>query len=158
MKKLLLLSLSHSAVLVVGFVLGVYFLPIMIAPESPSNELIDKVAQQAKYHTNFVEDRGDSDGFHWAEGKVYVSDRQIAFKGTMAPGPDYKLYLAPSYIETEDEFLGGVKALSVRVDVVKTFDGFIIDVPQGVNIEDYDTVVVWCEQYSEYISSAKYRG
>lgn len=157
MKKLLLLSLSHGVVLAIGFALGVYFLPIMVAPESPSNQLISHVAQQAKYQSSFVEDRGDSDGFHWAEGKVFVSEKQIAFEGTMAPGPDYKLYLAPSYIETEDEFLGKVKARSVRVDVIKTFDGFIIDVPQGINIDDYNTVVVWCEKYKEYISSAKYR-
>lgn len=155
MKKLLLLT--HSVALVVGFALGVYFLPIMIAPESPSSELINQVAQQARYQSSFVEDRGDSDGFHWAEGEVFISNAQIAFKGTMAPGPDYKLYLAPSYIETEEEFLGSVKARSVRVDVVKTFNGFIIDVPQGINIDEYNTVVVWCEQYKEYISSAKYR-
>ncbi len=86
---------------------------------------------------------------------MFLSSTKIAFKGALAP--DYKLYFGPSYIEIEEEFLWSLKARSVRVDVVKTVDGFIIDVTQGINIEDYNTIVVWCEQYKEYISSAKYR-
>ena len=155
MKKLVLLGISHSMFLALGFALGIYFLPILIAPDSPEVAVIEQAAKDARYKTSFEEKRGDSDGFHWAEGQVYVSAKQIVFKGTMAPGPDYQLYLSPKYIETEDEFLAGVKQQSVRVDVVKSFGGFIIDVPQG--IENYNTVVIWCEQFKEYISSAQYR-
>ena len=157
MKKFILLSVSHSAFLALGFALGVYFLPVLIAPDSPTAEVIEQAAKDARYKTTFEEKRGDSDSFHWAEGEVFVSTKQIIFKGKMAPGPDYQLYLSPKYIETEDEFLAEVKAQSVRVDVIKSFDGFIINVPQGIDIERYNTVVIWCEQFKEYISSAQYR-
>jgi hypothetical protein len=36
-KRLLLLVASHGAVLAAGFVLGVYLLPILIAPPAPSD-------------------------------------------------------------------------------------------------------------------------
>nr|WP_308417733.1 DM13 domain-containing protein [Pseudovibrio denitrificans] len=60
------------------------------------------------------------------------------------------------FVEHEDEFLP-VKGNSVLIGDVKTFDGFLLDVPEGVDIEKYNTVLVWCETFGEFISAAKYR-
>jgi hypothetical protein len=76
--------------------------------------------------------------------------------GRLAPGPDYKLYLAPSFVDTKEAFLA-VKAQSRRIGDVKTFNGFILDVPDGADINAYTTVVIWCEAFSQFISAAKYR-
>lgn len=156
MKKLLL-ALTHLIVFVIGFGAGVYFLPIMVAPEAPSEQQLSAVAEASQYQVATHKDRGDSDGFHWAEGDFFISKNEIAFKGEMAPGPDYKLYLSPSYTESEQEFLDIVKHKSIQVSAVKSFDGFIISVPNGIDIEQYNSIVIWCEEYSKYISSAKYR-
>jgi len=40
---------------------------------------------------------------------------------------------------------------------VKTFENFIVAVPQSVNVSEYDTAVVWCETFSMFITAAKYR-
>ena len=40
---------------------------------------------------------------------------------------------------------------------MKTFDGFVVDVPAGVDVTAYDTVLVWCEAFGQFITSAKYR-
>jgi hypothetical protein len=40
---------------------------------------------------------------------------------------------------------------------VKTFENFVVRLPEGTDIERYDTVVVWCETFSMFISSARYR-
>jgi hypothetical protein len=45
--------------------------------------------------------------------------------GKLAPGPDYKLYLAPSFVEDEAGF-EAIKAQSKQVGDVKTFDGVIL--------------------------------
>lgn len=45
----------------------------------------------------------------------------------------------------------------MQLGSVKSFDGFILDVPKGVDIEDYDTVVVWCESFGEFITAGQYR-
>lgn len=44
-----------------------------------------------------------------------------------------------------------------RIGDVKTFENFIVPVPQDVDVARYTTVIVWCETFSMFISSAKYR-
>lgn len=40
---------------------------------------------------------------------------------------------------------------------VKTFENFIVEVPASVDVAKYNTVVVWCEAFSQFITAAKYR-
>ena len=40
---------------------------------------------------------------------------------------------------------------------VKSLDSFVLDVPAGVDIAVFTTVVVWCEAVSEFITAAQYR-
>jgi hypothetical protein len=77
-------------------------------------------------------------------------------QGRLAPGPDYKLYLVPEFVETKDAF-SAVKAASVRVGDIRTFENFIVPIPESVDIARYNTVVVWCERFSMFITAAKYR-
>ena len=50
-----------------------------------------------------------------------------------------------------------MKATALQIGDVKTFDGFVVAVPEDTNLEDYTTVLVWCEAFSEFITSARYR-
>ena len=46
----------------------------------------------------------------------------------------------------------------IRTDSTrKTFNGFLVDVPSGIDIAAYTTVVVWCEAFGQFISAAKYK-
>jgi len=45
----------------------------------------------------------------------------------------------------------------VRVGDVKTFKNFMVAVPDGVEIANFNTVIVWCEAFSEFITAAKYQ-
>jgi hypothetical protein len=45
----------------------------------------------------------------------------------------------------------------VRLGNVKTFENFVVEVPGGVDPSKYNTVIVWCESFSQFITSAKYR-
>ena len=76
--------------------------------------------------------------------------------GKLAPGPDYKLYLASEFVETEADF-NRLKSTMVRVGDVKTFENFAVKVPADINPSNYNTVIVWCESFGEFITSAKYR-
>ena len=40
---------------------------------------------------------------------------------------------------------------------VKTFENFLVSVPAGVDINDYSSVIVWCESFGEFITAARYR-
>ncbi|MBT8422040.1 MAG: DM13 domain-containing protein [Gammaproteobacteria bacterium] len=156
LKKLLLLAITHGAALAVGFAGGIYALPIIIAPEAPSETAVTAVADVAEYTGEFRRDLQDSDRLHWGEGQLFVSRESISFMGELAPGPDYMLYLSPEFVETEAEF-ERLKSSMVVVGSVKTFENFLLDVPADIDPSDYTTAIVWCETFGEFISAARYR-
>jgi Electron transfer DM13 len=155
LKKLALIA-SHLIVGVLGFAAGVYFLPILIAPSAPSSAEVGSAAQGAQFTTEFRKNLKGSDFLHWGEGKVALDRKMIAFSGKLAPGPDYKLYLSPQFVETKEEFLR-LKPRAARVADVKTFDRFIIALPDRTDVTHYNTVVIWCETFSMFITAGKYR-
>jgi hypothetical protein len=131
-------------------------LPIIIAPEAPSAGAVSALADKAEYTAEFRRDLKGSDGLHWGEGQLFVGRDSISFMGTLAPGPDYMLYLSPTFVETEAEF-NRQKSKMVVVGSVKTFDNFLIDMPPEIDPSDYTTAIVWCESFGQFITSAKYQ-
>jgi len=156
MKRLVLLAATHAAALALGIALGIYLLPILTAPPAPGDEQVAGAARDAQFKGEFRRDLKDSDFLHWGEGKVSVSRRAIALAGKVAPGPDYKLYLSPEFVETEADF-ARLKPKMARVGDVKTFENFVVAVPETIDPAAYNTVIVWCESFSQFITAAKYR-
>lgn len=156
MFKLFRIVLTHGIALAAGFALGIYLLPVLIAPEPPSDEAVGSSMQQAIFTTRFTRDLPGSDFLHWGEGEVSISATRIGFTGSLAPGPDYQLYLSRELTLDEESFLR-VKAEAVRIGPVKTFENFLLDIPAGVDPADYNAIVVWCESFSEFITAASYR-
>ncbi|PXX97167.1 DM13 domain-containing protein [Halomonas sp. LBP4] len=156
MKKILFLVVSHVLVGAVGFAIGIYTLPILIAPPPPSVEELETLSQQAVYTGEFQRDLEGSDLLHWGEGRVSVGPQSIVFVGKLAPGPDYKLYLSPEFVETGAEF-ERLREHMVRVGDVRTFENFLVAVPESVDPARYNTVIVWCESFAQFITAARYR-
>lgn len=156
MIKKLLLAGTHLVALALGFALGIYALPILIAPAAPATAEVASAASTASFKGQFRRDLKDSDALHWGEGTVSVGASTIALAGKLAPGPDYKLYLSPEFVETEADF-ARLKPAMVRVGDIKTFDNFLVAVPPGVDVARYTTVIVWCETFGQFISAARYR-
>lgn len=156
MLRWLILLTTHAASLAIGFALGVYLLPILTAPPGPDAAALQAASQSAMFKTRFVRDLPGSDILHWGEGEVRIAPKRIAFEGRLAPGPDYKLYLTKSYVDTRAGFLA-IKSEAVRIGDIKTFNGFLVDVPPDIDVAAYTTVVVWCEAFSMFISAGKYR-
>jgi hypothetical protein len=147
---------SHTLTLLLGVALGVYFLPILTAPQGPTEQQVQAQAGPAAYQGQFRRDLKDSDALHWGEGLLNVSARSIGLVGEISPGPDYKLYLSPQFVETERDF-ERLKDRMVRVGDVKTFKNFLLQVPESVNIDSFNTVIVWCEAFGQFITAAKYK-
>ena len=156
LRKTIALTVSHSLAIAVGFAAGIYFLPILIAPDSPSATVVQAVANQSIFTGEFRRDLEDSDALHWGEGTVFVSNDSIALDGRIAPGPDYRLYLSPEFVETEAAF-ERLKSAMKEVGDVKTFENFLVSVPADIDINDYSSVIVWCETFGEFITAARYR-
>lgn len=156
MFRLIALLFTHGVALAIGFALGIYLLPILIAPDAPDAAMLEQKAQDALYSAEFTRELRGSDFLHWGEGTVSITPTEIVHKGSMAPGPDYKVYLVTEFVEHEDEFLP-LKDSALNIGDVKTFEGFLLDIPAGVNIEEFNTVLIWCETFGEFITAAKYR-
>ncbi|MCM3681055.1 DM13 domain-containing protein [Sphingomonas paucimobilis] len=156
MRRWLILATTHVAMLALGFAAGIYALPILTAPPAPDAADLASAVRQALYTGQFKRSLKGSDFVHWGEGNVKVSRDQIAHIGRLSPGPDYKLYLAPHFVRTKDEFLA-IKHMSRRVGEVKTFDGFIISVAPDIDVAAFTTVVIWCESFDRFISAAEYQ-
>lgn len=156
MLRWIVLSGTHMAMLAIGFALGVYLLPILTAPPSLDKAMLAKTADTAQFKTEFKRGLKGNDFLHWGEGKVSLTDSEIVHEGKLAPGPDYKLYLTKVFVEDEAGFLK-IKNDAKLIGDVKTFDGFLLTIPETVDINQYSTVLVWCEAFGEFITAAKYK-
>ena len=155
-RTVVLLIATHCAVGVLGFGIGIYALPILTAPSAPTEAAIKEVSSEASYTAQFRRDLKDSDALHWGEGTVSVGPKYITLMGRLAPGPDYKLYLSPEFVETEADF-NRLKSTMVRVGDVKTFENFVVEVSPDIDPSKFTSVIVWCEAFGEFITSAKYQ-
>lgn len=156
MTRVLVRIICYLSTFLAGALVGMYLLPIITAPEAPSQLALANHAQQALYSGEFKDDLTGSDALHYGKGIVRLSNKTISFDGELSPGPDYQLYLADRFVDNEADFVA-YKGTFTRIASVNTFDGFIVTIPQGVNIADYNTVVIWCESFEQFISAAQYQ-
>lgn len=154
--RYLILIASHLSALALGFAAGIYALPILTAPPSPAQSEINAAMGDVLYTAKFVRSLKDSDALHWGEGTVRIGRHAITFTGRLAPGPDYKLYLSPEFVETEDDFKR-LKPSMVRVGDVNTFENFIVPAPEMIDPDAFTSVIVWCESFEQFITAARYR-
>lgn len=156
MKKILILVITHLGFAAAGFALGIYALPILMAPEAPSVAEVASLQGDPTYTGTFKRDLTDSDLLHWGEGEVSIGSDAVTLVGSIAPGPDYRLYLSPEFVETEKDF-AALKSSMVQVGPVKTFDNFIVSIPPGIDPGDYNAVIIWCEAFGQFITAAQYQ-
>lgn len=154
--RTLVLLITHGVVGFAGFAAGIYMLPILTAPPAPNEGVVTAASLGADYSAQFRKSLQDSDALHWGEGMVSISKEHITLLGELAPGPDYRLYLSPQFVETEADF-NRLKTSMVEVGDIKTFSNFVVDVPKQINPADYNTVIVWCEAFGEFITAAQYQ-
>ncbi|MEM4392125.1 MAG: DM13 domain-containing protein [Candidatus Nitrosotenuis sp.] len=94
---------------------------------------------------------GVGDGIHDAQGmaKILPLDNGASilrledFRSTN--GPDLYVYLATDKDATDFVSLGRLKANTGNQNY---------DIPQGTNLAKYDTVLIWCKQFSVLFGSA----
>jgi len=143
-----------------GVALGVFaypyvFLTDIVATEkvqpAPAGQPERKVLARGSFvHAN------PSDPIHYGKGKVTVYDGLLYLEPDfeVGPGPKYHVYLVP-----EKEVMPSTNvARTMFVDLgrLKAFKGSQnYDVPVGVDVGKFGSVVVWCEQFGVLISPAK---
>ena len=79
MKKttLVILLVTHLGVGFGGFALGIYLLPILIAPPAPTESEVKAASVNASFSAEFRRDLAGSDALHW--GRVLCPSARHRF-------------------------------------------------------------------------------
>ena len=71
----------------------------------------------------------------------------------VGPGPAFHVYLVPKANIRQSSDMQGV--MYVDLGGLRAFRGSQrYDIPAGVNLKDYPSVIIWCERFSVLISPA----
>ena len=89
-----------------------------------------------------------TDAEHPASGNVVIEGNKIKLQNVnITEAPDARVILTQNFDEPS----------SVRIAPLQSFTGsHEYDIPDGVNADEYDSVVIWCDQFSVPIGQAKF--
>ena len=134
-----------------GVALGFFLFPYVFPPP-PAAETLTEADRSALVATGTFIHANPSDPVHWGKGKVSVYEKAVFLESDfeVGPGPAYHVYLA-SIRSSAD--LGA--AMYVDLGRLRAFEGSQrYPIPDGVNLADYPSLVIWCERFSVLISPA----
>jgi hypothetical protein len=139
-----------------GFAIGVFVYPYLFLADIVASEKVDErsasalVAQGQFIHAN------PSDPIHHGKGKVSVYRELVHLEADfeVGPGPKFHVYLVPE--ETVTPSTRVAQTMFVDLGRLKAFKGSQnYPVPAGVDLAQYKSVVIWCEQFGVLISPAR---
>lgn len=145
-----------GAVLGTGFgvALGFFLFPYVFPPPPAAETLAAGERTEVVARGTFIH-ADPSDPIHYGEGEVTVYERTVFLEPSfkVGPGPKYHVYLVPkTSIRASGEVTG---TMFVDLGRLRSFEGSQrYPIPEGVNLQDYPSVVIWCEQFSVLISPA----
>ena len=150
-----LLIFALGGVLGTGFgvALGFFLFPYVFPP--PAAESLTDADRSALVATGTFIHANPSDPVHWGKGKVSVYEKAVFLEPDfeVGPGPAYRVYLVPKAAIRASGDLG--EAMYVDLGGLRAFKGSQrYPIPEGVNLADYPSVIIWCERFSVLISPA----
>jgi hypothetical protein len=92
---------------------------------------------------------------HWGRGRVSAYERTIFLESDfeVGPGPKYHVYLVPKASVRKEADVKN--AMFVDLGRLRAFKGSQrYPIPAGVDLKNYRSVVIWCEQFGVLISPA----
>lgn len=137
-----------------GVALGFFLFPFVFPPPPATEQLSDAdravpVASGTFIHAN------PSDPIHWGRGRVGVYQNAVFLEPDfeVGPGPKYHVYLVPNAKVRAEKQVEGSKF--VDLGRLRSFKGSQrYPVPEGIDLKNYPSVVIWCEQFGVLISPA----
>jgi hypothetical protein len=143
-----------------GFALGIFVYPYIFLADIVATEKVPEkgsglperkvLARGSFIHAN------PADPIHYGKGRVTVYEGLLHLEPDfeVGPGPKFHVYLVP-----EKEVLPSTnveRTMFVDLGRLRAFKGSQnYDVPAGIEIAKYGSVVIWCEQFGVLISPAK---
>jgi hypothetical protein len=143
-----------------GVALGVFAYPYVFLADIVATEKVTPPAagtpeRKVLARGTFVHSN-PSDPIHYGKGRVTVHEGLLHLEPDfeVGPGPKFHVYLVP-----EKEVVPSTNvARTMFVDLgrLKAFKGSQnYEIPAGVGVAQYGSVVIWCEQFGVLISPAR---
>lgn len=137
----------------VGFALGIFAYPywfladIVAADSAPATGR--KVASGKFVHVN------PKDPIHYGKGSVTVFEGTVRLEADfeVGPGPKFHVYLVPDAPVTAERQV--TQSMFIDLGRLRAFKGGQnYAIPAGVDLKRYQSIVIWCEQFSVLITAA----
>jgi hypothetical protein len=137
-----------------GVALGFFIFPYVFPPPAAAEQLADAeraniVASGMFIHAN------PSDPVHYGKGRVNVYEHTVYLESDfeVGPGPAFHVYLVPKASIRSSSDLKEV--MFVDLGGLRAFKGSQrYAIPAGINLKDYQSVIIWCERFGVLISPA----
>ena len=137
-----------------GVALGFFFFPFVFPPPPAMERLAETERTRVVASGTFIH-ANPSDPIHWGRGKVGVYERAVFLESDfeVGPGPAFHVYLVP---KANIRSSGDVKdTMFVDLGRLRAFKGSQrYEIPGGVNLKEYPSVVIWCARFDVLISPA----
>lgn len=137
-----------------GVALGFFLFPYVFPPPAAVEQLTGAEKTQRVAEGRFIH-ADPSDPLHHGKGRVTLYRRTLFLEPDfeVGPGPKYHVYLVPKQrVRSSDDVTG---SMFIDLGRLRSFSGSQkYTVPQGVELKDYPSAVIWCEQFSVLISPA----
>jgi hypothetical protein len=137
-----------------GVALGFFFFPFVFPPPIAmdalsANERKKVVATGEFLHAN------PADPIHYGRGRVTVTPRTVFLEDDfeVGPGPAFHVYLLPrKEVRRSADVIG---SMFVDLGPLRAFKGSQrYSIPSGLDLARFDSVVIWCREFSVLISPA----
>jgi hypothetical protein len=137
-----------------GVALGFFFFPFVFPPPPAVERLAEGERTSLAASGTFIH-ANPSDPIHWGKGKVSVYERATFLESDfeVGPGPAFHVYLVPkANVRSSDDVKN---TMYVDLGRLRAFKGSQrYEIPAGVSLKDYPSVVIWCARFDVLISPA----
>ena len=154
MRAVLLLVVGLIVGAAGGFAVGIVAFPYLFPPPEVNEPLIAKSEADLIARATFIH-ANPSDPVHYGQGSatIYADLLRLEADFKVGPGPKFHVYLVPDADVTPDTEVEAT--MFVDLGRLKAFSGSQnYAIPAGIDIADYGSVVIWCEQFNVLISPA----
>ena len=139
-----------------GFALGIFVYPYIFLADIVATEKVEEPAKRRLLARGSFIHANPSDPIHYGKGRVTVYEGLLHLEPDfqVGPGPKFHVYLVPE----KDVVPSTNVARTMYVDLgrLKAFKGSQnYDIPAGVEVSKFGSVVIWCEQFGVLISPAR---
>jgi hypothetical protein len=137
-----------------GVALGFFFFPFVFPPPPAADQLTEAERLKPVATGTFIH-ANPSDPIHWGRGRVSVYERAVFLEPDfeVGPGPAFHVYLVPKASLRASSDLG--EAMFIDLGGLRAFKGSQrYPIPVGVDLKNYQSVIIWCRQFSVLISPA----